>query len=104
MNNNETEIWKKLNGYSMYEISNMGRIKSIESDIIIAKRLMGKYQCVRITNDNKKKTREKVRYLVAKTFVKNDDPTNKLKVDHINNIPTDDRACNLIWVVQVGDM
>ena len=35
--------------------------------------------------------------LIAKQFIPNDDPTNKIKVDHINHIKTDYHLENLRW-------
>ena len=39
----------------------------------------------------------KVHRIIAETFIPNNDIT-KIEVDHINNIRTDNRVCNLQWV------
>lgn len=98
------EIWKPIIKYSKYEVSNMGRIKNIKTCNIINNVLVGDSYCVRLKDIDGKSHSERVHYLVARSFIKNDDPVNKLKVDHINNIRTENSASNLKWVIQIGEM
>ena len=39
--------------------------------------------------------------LLGEQFIHNDDPVNKISVDHINQIRTDNRLCNLRWATKV---
>lgn len=39
--------------------------------------------------------------LLGEQFIHNDDPVNKITVDHINQIRTDNRLCNLRWATKV---
>ena len=103
------EIWKDVVGYEgLYQISNLGRVKSVErfrngkkgaktycKERILKARISnaGYYQvCVCKNNIKKQLT---VHRMVALAHIKNeyDLPC----VDHINGIRTDNRAINLRW-------
>jgi hypothetical protein len=87
------EIWKDIDGYNgKYQISNYGLIKNIFRDILVRQspNTRGYLKCAlnrRTFN---------VHRLVAKMFIAN--PNNKLYVNHINNIQTDNMVSNLEWV------
>jgi hypothetical protein len=102
------EIWKPVKGYEgFYEVSNLGRVKSL--DRISARRsrevkLKGKVLAKRISNhgyitvilykDNKSQATTTHR-LVAMAFI--DNPHNYNEVNHINLIKDDNRVENLEW-------
>ena len=111
------EEFKDIVGYEgLYQVSNYGRIKSLEKEIIyIDNRIRhnkekilsnkinrkGKqnviYYTIKLFNNKESKNFE-IHRIVAKTFIPN--PENKPTVDHIT--PTsfykcDNRACNLRW-------
>lgn len=109
------EIWKEIEGYENYEVSNMGRVRSIDHEVyqegIGLRKLKGKvvkpwhngngyYKvCLGsyVTPDGKRKHPTAfVHRLVAKAFL--DNPDNLEQVDHINFDRSDNRLSNLRWV------
>jgi hypothetical protein len=107
---NQKEIWKTIDGYEgLYEISNLGRVKSlsriIQRDGIfgnkkIKERIIkpsitnGGYYRLNLIN-NKIKTSFSIHRLLALYFLPNYE--NKPQVNHINGIKTDNRLENLEW-------
>jgi hypothetical protein len=93
----EEEIWKTIPGHEKYEASTLGNIRSNWfNKITNFKPSLHKtgYYKVNITV-NKKKITIKVHQLIAMTFLNHQPNKFKVVVDHINNIKTDNRACNL---------
>ena len=104
----EQEIWKIIEDYPMYEVSNLGKVRKISSGQLLKQCLDSKgYPSVSI-NDGKKFTRKVVHRFVAMAFMPN--PENKPCIDHIdtnktNNIVVfnndgsiDSTRTNLRWV------
>lgn len=87
------EIWKKYPLNEKYEVSTLGRVKNSETQQILkpAKNPQTGYLCVNLC----RKTTT-IHRMVAMAFIPN--PENKLLVDHINTIKTDNRLENLRWV------
>jgi len=95
------EIWKDIPDYEgIYQISNLGNVKSIGrirgKNIILIKPYIDKrgYFFVSLRKDNSKKNIS-IHQLVAITFLNHKPCGYKLVVDHINNIKTDNRVENL---------
>lgn len=99
------EIWKPVVGYEgLYEVSNLGRVRSLDKITADGRRIKGKilkgkidkggYLLVILCKD-KKQTTYKVHRLVAEHFIPN--PQNKPCIDHINTVRTDNRVENLRW-------
>ena len=98
------EKWIKINELDGYEISNMGRLRSV--DRIIERgnqKVKYKGKIRKLFNDGNgylivriKNRTLKIHRVVAKYFIQN--PNDKKCVNHINGIKTDNRAENLEWV------
>lgn len=98
----EEEVWKPIKDYEgLYEISNLGRVKSFNYRGSGKEKILKNTECrwgyltVSLTKSGKCKV-FKVHRLVAEAFIPN--PENKPCVDHINTIRTDNRVKNLRWV------
>lgn len=113
------EIWKPVNGYEgLYEVSNKGRVRSVERIIkkrdgsmqrvkgrVIKQNLSGpekgKYLAVGLHKDGVQVTK-RVHRLVADAFIPNDDPS--LEVDHVDADRLNNCVENLRWVTHLENM
>lgn len=100
-NINRTEIWKDVPNYEgIYQVSNLGNIKSLKYDRTGEERILktnkdsGGYLKVNLYKNRKPKT-YLVHRLVATVFLPN--PDNLEEVNHINQIKNDNRVSNLEW-------
>lgn len=95
------EIWLPIKDFPNYQVSNLGRIKSLSfkghkrEQIIKPRNDKDGYSLITLTKDGKQYT-FKVHRIVAQAFIEN--PFNKPCVDHINTVRNDNRAENLRWV------
>ena len=101
--NIEGEIWKDIEEYEgLYEVSSYGRVKSLNYNRSGKEKIMKQqisrigYLTVGLTDSEGKTKRLRVHRLVAQTFIENKE--NKLEVDHISTVKTDNRVENLRWV------
>lgn len=102
------EIWRPVVGYEgLYEVSNLGRIRSldkiginvhrngyklIKGKVLKCTKCVNGYMKVNLYKKKQKKT-HLIHRLVADAFIPN--PNNYPVINHINEIKTDNRACNL---------
>ena len=109
-----TEIWKPIKGYEgLYEVSSMGRIKSIERKVynpgvlgngcyrtvpekIRKPNIMKGYHCISLIKNNKYKV-YRIHRLVIEHFV-GEAPSIEHQVNHIDGDKSNNRVENLEWV------
>lgn len=111
-----TEEWRDIEGYEgLYQVSNLGRVKSVERTIINTKGVLkhvkerilkqgiinSGYVKVDLCKNGKYDTKT-VHRLVAKAFIPN--PDNLPEVNHINETKTDNRCANLSWISRIENV
>ena len=102
------EIFRKIDGYQYYEVSNLGRVRSLDHYVegkdgvtkffkgrLLRSSLAGEgYPSVMLTQNGVQK-RITIHRLVAKAFIPN--PSNLPCVNHKNEVKTDNIVENLEW-------
>lgn len=106
------EIWKDIEEYEgIYQVSNLGRVKSVDRLDGSNHRLKGKIKSTSIRPNgyenvilfkNSKRKGHSVHRLVAQAFISNTD--NKPEVNHIDENKTNNQASNLEWVTAKENM
>ena len=90
------EVFRTINGYEKYEVSNLGNIRNKLTTQLLKPCNTGKgYLSVSLLKNKKAKTM-RVHRLVAFAFL--DNPLNKPFIDHIDNQRTNNNLNNLRWV------
>ena len=95
MNQIINEVWRSVDGYINYQVSNIGRIRNASTGKILKgiPHTAG-YLHVKLTGTQGRRN-EFIHRLVACEFINN--PDNKPCVDHINHDKTDNTVDNLRW-------
>ena len=92
----QIEIWKTIPNYEDYQVSNLGRVKSLRfgKEKILKHSMAGNYEKLGLNKLKKAKT-FKVHKLVAIAFLNHKQRGMFEVVNHINFNKTDNRLCNL---------
>ena len=99
------EEWRELPSNNNYLVSNLGRVQVLSRITKTGRKMKGKmlnnYLNINgYLSVNIKEKKRTVHQLVCETFLEHKPCGHKLIVDHINNIPTDNRLMNLQLVSQ----
>lgn len=104
MSYKKLEVWKKVPNYKGYEVSNKGKIRSIDKISKNGCKIKGKLfkiwisttgYCMTGIGRNGEYRQYGVHRIVAWAFLPN--PKNKREINHINGVKTDNRVENLEW-------
>ncbi len=102
---NPLEEWKDiLNWEGLYAISNLGRVYTYKQNKLrtLNPNSLG---YIRITLRSKDRLAQPaVHRLVAQHFIPSDIDTERIEVNHINGIKTDNRAVNLEWCTRLENI
>jgi hypothetical protein len=90
------EIWKSLDGFSNYQISNTGLVKNIKTNRKVQGIFDANYQMVILLNDQGIRKNLRVHRLVAELFCNKDDPKKNI-VNHIDGDSKNNHYSNLEW-------
>lgn len=90
------EIWRDVTGYeTMYQVSNLGRIKSFLTKRILKQYFAGNQQLQVVLCGNGEKKKAYVLMIVGRTFIGECDRDKREVYCHLNMTKTDNRACNI---------
>ena len=95
------EIWKDIEGYEgLYQVSNLGRVKSLKVSKIKSERIRKSYQQSSgyisiVLCKNGKVTNHKIHRLVANAFI--DNPDNLPEINHKDENKANNCVDNLEW-------
>lgn len=103
----EDEIWKPIEGYELYEVSNLGRVRSYRTTNVHNPNERANEPHYLSFNSNRRyqkfdlckngdKTTTQLHQVVALAFVPN--PDSKKYIDHIDRNKSNNKASNLRWV------
>lgn len=94
--NVETEVWRDIEDFPDYQVSNLGRVRSLKFDKerILKLDYLNGYLRIGLFNSKGRKT-FKVHRLVAQAFIQN--PNNFPIINHKNEVTNDNRVENLEW-------
>lgn len=92
------EIWKDIKGFEgLYQVSNMGRVRSLRKNIILKSRIARGYEGVTLCANNIHKDYY-IHRMVANAFIPN--PNNYPIVNHKDENKTNNCVDNLEWCTQ----
>lgn len=93
--------FKKCKGIEQYAASKCGQVIRVSTNKHMSQFLQGipNYKYVRVSVNNKPGA-ERVHRLVAMAWLENDDPENKIQVNHIDGDKLNNHVTNLEWVTR----
>ena len=94
----QNEIWKQIEGYENYSVSDHGNIRDDKRGRIKKLSNDNGYLKTGLNKDDEQKMK-KVHILVAQAFIPN--PQDKETVDHIDNNKNNNNVLNLRWATRV---
>lgn len=97
-NNNTTEIFKTIPGFSNYSVSNSGNVRNNKTLHNFSLTTKQKYNRINLVNDNGEIKSKAIHVLVAEAFIPNDDPVNKKTVNHKDRNTNNNIVSNLEWM------
>jgi hypothetical protein len=89
------EVYKAIDGYNIYEVSNMGNVRNKKTGLILKQKLRKGYYSIGLSKNGKNKNFN-IHRLIASYFIPN--PNNKRCVDHIDRDKLNNKIENLRWV------
>ena len=90
------ELWVDIKGYeNEYQISNLGRLKSLKNKIIMKPMVATNGYLIACLWKNNKQKKFVIHRLVANAFIEN--PHNYKEVNHIDEDKTNNVVSNLEW-------
>lgn len=101
------EIWRNIEGYPNYMVSNLGRVKSLnynrtgEEKIMKGSKNNRGYLYVQLYKEGKQKN-YLIHRLVASAFIPN--PDNLSEINHINEDKTNNQFTNLEWCNRIYNL
>jgi hypothetical protein len=93
------EVWKVVEGFSMYGVSSLGQIRDFTTKELRPLVLNGGFLCTNMYNDSGKKVLCKVHRLVASNFL--DNPENAHNVVHKDGCKENNSVGNLYWKAKI---
>lgn len=97
------DLWKDIPNFEgLYQANTNGEIRSFYTNIILKQEISKNGYCKVMLCKNKQRKLLSVHRIIARTFLKNYDE--KLQVNHINGIKTDNRVENLEMVTAKENM
>ncbi len=89
------EQWRDIDGFPMYEVSDLGRVRR-KAQILKPGRIPSGHLTVALCNGSGRPKSMYVHRLVAMAFI--DRQSDRKLVNHLNGQPSDNRLQNLEWV------